>query len=114
MWLISYALLKTRTGLLLLFFPATLSFRKPLFDINCCHAAKARGSYGLSVSVIMNVSSSKHTFNACLRVLREYDIALIVKLKLPAENSSVGLVADCYEEASCIDSPFITGVDVLD
>src|SRR5918992_1572672 len=95
-------------------FSAMLSFRKPLFDINCCHAAKACSSYGLSVSMIMHISSSKHAFNACLRMLLQDDIALIVKFELSFENCSIGLVANCHKEATCLDSSFIARIDVLD
>src|SRR5918996_3328030 len=106
---------KTPAGLLLYYiFSAMLSFRKPLFDINCCHTAKACSSYSLSVSMIMNISSRKHAFNACLRVLLQDDIALIVKLELSLENCSIGLVANCHKEATCLDSSFLTSIDILD
>jgi hypothetical protein len=62
--------IETHAGLsLLLFFLAMLSFRKPFFYINCCHAAKACGCYSLSISMIMNISRGKHAFNAGPRVL---------------------------------------------
>src|ERR687897_1493180 len=95
-------------------FSAMLSFRKPLFDINCCHAAKTCSSYGLSVSMIMDISSGKHAFNACLRVLFQDDIALIVKLELSLENYSIGLVTNCHKETTCLDSFFLASIDVLD
>src|SRR5919112_6463196 len=96
------------------YFSAMLSFRKPFFYINCCHAAKACGRYSLSVSMIMNISRGEHAFNAGPRFLLKDDIAFIVKLELSVENCSIGLVTDCHKEATCIDSSFLASVDVLD
>src|SRR3712207_8186553 len=55
--LFPYTTLFRSSEVILLIFLTMLSFRKPLFYINCCHATKACCSYGLSVSM----RSEEHT-----------------------------------------------------
>src|SRR3712207_2960925 len=95
--LFPYTTLFRSSEVILLIFLTMLSFRKPLFYINCCHATKACCSYGLSVSMIMDISGGKYTFNAGPCVLFEDDIAFIVKLELSIENRSIRLMAYCHK-----------------
>ncbi len=65
-----------------------------LLDLESSHTAATRAGNGLAVALILNVTSSKDALHRCLggSGYRD-DVAVTVRLKLRAEDSSGGLVS---------------------
>lgn len=92
-----------------------LQLSQVLLRLQSSHASSTGTGDSLAVSLVLDVTSSKHAGDARLggAGLGE-DVALGIDVDLALDQVGGGVVADGVEEAVCLDGLLLAGDDVLD
>lgn len=92
-----------------------LQLSQVLLRLQSSHASSTGTGNGLAVSLVLDVTSGKHTGDARLRGAGlGDDVALGVDVDLALDQVGRGVVADGVEEAVCLDRLLLAADDVLD
>lgn len=92
-----------------------LQLSQVFLRLQSSHASSTGTGNGLAVSLVLNITSGKHTGDARLRGAGlGDDVALGVDVDLALDQVGGGVVADGIEEAVCLDRLLLAADDVLD